>query len=95
MSEVILYCKRPQAVTIDNFTSTFYVLIVYVTMLSDHAIAPADILRSEAMLMFQKSLCKICSGQRGIRTVFSEYFVYPTVTLIPSVFHVHIHPRRS
>jgi len=44
MSEVVLLCKCLQVVPIDSFTLTFYAPIVYVTMLSDRAIAQADIL---------------------------------------------------
>jgi len=59
MSEVVLLCKCLQVVPIDSFTLTFYAPIVYVTVLSDRAIAQADILLSEAMLTLQESLCKI------------------------------------
>jgi hypothetical protein len=90
MSEVVLFCRCLQVVHIDNFTLTFYVHIVYVTMLSDNVIAQADFLRSEAMLKFEESLWKICGGQRGNGTCFSPSIRLSPVSIIPSVFHTHI-----
>jgi hypothetical protein len=95
MSEFVPFCRCLQVVSIDNFTLTFYVLTVYVTTLSDHAVAQADILGSEAMFKFQESLCKICGGQRGDGTgCFSPSIRLSSVSIIPSVFHTHIHLRK-
>ena len=95
MSEVVLFRKCLQVVPIDSFTLTFYVLTVYVTMLSDHAIAQVVILLSETIFKFQESLCKICGGQRGNGTgCFSQSILLSTVSVIPSVLHTHIHLRR-
>jgi hypothetical protein len=85
MSEVVLFCRCLQVVPIDNSTLTFYVLIVYVTMPSDHAIVQADILRSAAI--FQESLCKICGGPRANGAgYFSPSIHLSPVSIIPSVF---------
>ena len=94
MSEVVLFPKCLQVVHIVKFTLTFYVLIIYVTMPSDHVTAQADILRSEAMFKFQESLCKIFDGRRVNGTCFSLSIRLSPVIIIPPVFHTHIHLRK-
>jgi hypothetical protein len=78
-----------------QLTLTVYVLRVYVTVLSDHAVAQADILRSEKMFKFQESLCKFAvdRGERGL-VVFLRVFVYPlSLSFHPSSTLIFIYAK--